>query len=127
MEGCKFFAWMLKHVMRISPFVASITSKLNTWPSPLALVNVRTSVFESTMTFRVHTFRDECKDAIGVILGGVLVGSNGHFVEEITSSINVGAPTMSSLKVCTWISCTIRTLQKKIVNNVQLVLSLLVT
>ena len=99
--------------MHISPFFASITSKLNTWPSPLALVNVRKSIFESTLTFRVHTFRDECKDAIGVILGCVLVCSNGHFAKELTSYINVGAPTMSTLKVCTCISCTFRTLQKK--------------
>ena len=112
MEGSKCVTWMLKHVIHISPPFSSITSKINTWPSPLALVNVHRSVFESTLTFRVHSFRDECKDAIGVILGGVLVGSNGRFVEEITSSINVEALIMSSLKVCTWISCTIGTLKK---------------
>jgi hypothetical protein len=45
--------------------------------------------------------------------GGVLVGSNGCFAEELTSFINVGAPTMSALKACTLISCTIRILQRK--------------
>ena len=72
MEGWKFVAWMLKNIMFISLFFASITSKLNTWPSPLALVNASRIVFESTLTFRVHSFRDECKDAISVILGGCI-------------------------------------------------------
>ena len=79
MEGWKFVAWMLKHVMHISLCFSSSTLKLNTWPSPLALVNVCRSIFERTLTFRVHSFGDECKDAIGVILGGVLEGLNGCF------------------------------------------------
>ena len=104
MQRWKLIAWMLKHVMRISLFSMSITLKLKTCPGPLELLKIRSSVFESTLTFNVHSRMYGCNDLIGVI-------SSVCFDGVHTSLFHIGLPIMVDVKAFTCTLGTLRILQ----------------